>query len=178
MADGTLDQLQDVDRDSLHTLSLRILPFATPSLNHARLIKNARLESVVEFFEGKHTGSGQPDIDAVPMALDWPETPPHPDLVMLRKLAELNSFDCYSLRILLRQHEIEVNDIEALKLSESKRQELSEYMAGFTRPLIIQIYGGVDDSLQGFEDILELFKHPDVKAAREKLQTMADKLGI
>ncbi len=178
MADGALDQLQDVDRDSLHTLPLCILPFATPSLNHARLIKNARLESVVEFFEGKHTGSGQLDIDAVPMELDWPETPPHPDLVMLRKLAQLNSYDCYSLRILFRQHDIEVNDIDALKLSESKRQELSEYMTRFTRPLIIEIYGGVDDSVQSFDGILELFKHPDVKKAREKLQTMADKLGI
>ncbi len=170
--------MQDVDRDSLHTLPLCILPLATTSLKHARLIKNARLESVVEFFEGKHTGSGQLDIDAVPLALDWPETPPHPDLVMLRKLAQLNSFDCYSLRILFRQLEIEVNDVEALKLSESKLQELSKYMTGFTRPLVIEIYGGIDDSIQSFDDIVELFKHADGKKAREKLQTMADKLGI
>lgn len=178
MSDVALDQLQDVDRDSLHILPLCIIPLTAPNLKSARLIKNASLESVVEFFEGNHTGSGQLDIDALAREFEWPETPPHPDLVMLNKLARLNSYDVYSLRILLRQNQIEVNDIEALKLSESKRQELSEYMADFTRPLIIQIYGGVDDSLQGFEDILELFKHPDVKEAREKLQTMADKLGI
>jgi hypothetical protein len=178
MSDVALDQPQDVDRDSLHTLPLCILPLTAPNLKSARLIKNARLESVVEFFEGKHTGSGQMDIGAVAREFDWPQTPPHPDLIMLGKLARLNSYDVYSLRILLRQNQIEVNDIEALKLSEGKCRELSEYMAGFTRPLIMQIYGGVDDSLQGFEDILELFTRPDVKEAREKLQTMADKLGI
>ena len=178
MVDAVISQLQDVDRDSLHTLSLCILPFATPSLNHARLIKNAQLQSVVEFFEDKHTGSGQVSVDAVPMELDWPETPPHPDLIILRKLAQLNSFDCYSLRILFRQHEIEISDVEALKLSKSKRQELSEYMAAFTRPLIVEIFGGVDESIQSFDDILKLFRHPDIKEAREKLQTMADKLAI
>ena len=93
-------------------------------------------------------------------------------------LSFLSFFICYSLRILFRQHEIEVSNIEALKLSESKRQELSEYMAAFTRPLIVEIFGGVDDSIQSFDDILKLFRHPDVKEAREKLQTMADKLGI
>lgn len=169
---------RDVDRDSLHILPLSILPLATSGLRHARLIRNARLESVVEFFEGRSTGSGQLDIDALPMEFDWPETPPHPDLAVISKVAELRSYDVYSLRILLRQHDIEVNDIDTLRLSASKRQELSEYMTGFTRPLIMEIYGGVDDSIQDFNDILELFKHPDIKKAREKLQTMADKLGI
>ncbi|MCZ6740548.1 MAG: hypothetical protein O7D27_00150, partial [Alphaproteobacteria bacterium] len=87
-----LDQLQDVDRDSLYTLPLCILPLTAPNLKFARLIKNASLESVVEFFEGEHTGSGQLDIDALAQEFDWPETPPHPDLVMLNKLARLSSY--------------------------------------------------------------------------------------
>ncbi len=178
MAEDVFDQLQDVDRDSLHTLPLCILPLATTGLKHARLIRNARLESVVEFFEGRHTGSGQLDIEGLSMEFDWPETPPHPDLVLIRKLSELSSYDVYSLRILLRQNDIEVNDVDALKLSENKRQELNEYMTGFTHPLIMEIFGGIDDSIKSFDDVLELFKHPDVKKARAKLQTMADKLGI
>jgi hypothetical protein len=178
MAQEEIELPRDVDRDSLHILPLCILPLSTTGLKHARLIRNARLESVIEFFEGRHTGSGQLDVEGLSMEFDWPETPPHPDMVLIRKLAELSSYDVYSLRILLRQQDVEVNDVDALKLSANKRHELNEYMTGFTHPLIMEIYGGVDESIKSFDDVLELFKHPDVKKAREKLQTMADKLGI
>ena len=48
---NTLDinQISRVDRDSLHTLPLAMLPIDNPALKRARLIKNARLNSVVHF---------------------------------------------------------------------------------------------------------------------------------
>ncbi len=128
-------RIDDFDRDALHILPLSIIPFQTPSLRRARLIKNAHLESVVEFFSGKKTGSGQVDIDAVGKEFGWDRR--HPDMAVLDKLARLNSYDVYSLRILLRTHGIEIENHEDLKLSESKSQELTGYMRDFTNPLIV-----------------------------------------
>lgn len=169
-------RIDDFDRDALHILPLSIIPFQTPSLRRARLIKNARLESVVEFFRGEKTGSGQLDINAVGMEFGWNRT--HPDMVVLDKLGGLNSYDVYSLRILLRAHGIEIENHEDLRLSESKNQELTGYMKEFTNPLIVQIYGDEDRTLREFRDVVALFKNPDVEKAREKLKIMADKLEI
>ncbi len=172
------DDLVDFDRDSLHTLALNVIPIRTPPLKRARLIKNTRFESVVEIFSDKETGSGQMAIDALPGEFGWSEGFRHPDMVMLKKLGELPSYDVYSLRISLRELGIEVNNVEHLKLSESKSAELTEYMRDFTHPLIMQIYGGDDVSIQGFQDVIKLFRSPDKKNALEKLKVMAQKLSI
>lgn len=171
-------EIRDVDRDSLHILPLTIVPIETPALRRARLIKNVHLESVVEFFDGAGTGSGQLDIEDLGKEFGWPETESHDDLLMLRKLALLPSYDVYSLRMSLREQGIPVNSHDALKLSADKSRELTEYMSNFTRPLIAQIYGGGDVAIQDFEDVINLFRDPDVKKAREKLNHMAEKLNI
>ncbi len=173
------EDVSDHDRDALHILPLSILPIETPALKRARLIKNIRLETVVELFEDASTGSGQIEVENLPSQFGWPdEGEPHPDLVLLRKLLLMPSYDVYSLRILLREHGIPVNDVKALKLSGTKNQELTEYMATFTRPLILQIYGDEDISIQNFEDVIGLFRDPDVRKAKRKLEIMAGKLGI
>ena len=169
-------RIEDVDRDALHILPLSIIPFQTPSLKRARLIKNARLETVVEFFRGEKTGSGQMDIDDIGKEFGWNRT--HPDKAILDKLGGLNSYDVYSLRILLRAHGIEIENHEDLRLSESKNQELTGYMKDFTNPLIVQIYGGDDGTIKEFGDVVGLFKNPDLEKARQKLKIMADKLEI
>lgn len=51
-------------------------------------------------------------------------------------------------------------------------------MTSFTLPLIKQIYGGGDMEVKSFEDLVGLFKDPDVKKAIVKLRTMANKLKI
>ena len=168
----------DADRDSLHILPLYILPLETAALKRARLIKNVRLKGVVELFQDEHAGSGQIAVEDLTAEFGWPEDTPHPDLVMLRKLARASSYDVYSLRLTLRELEIPVNNFDELKLSEGKARELSEYMTSFTRPLIMQIFGGDDVSIQSFEDVIALFRDPDIAKARQKLQTMADKLGV
>lgn len=45
--------------DSVYMLPLSIIPLESPALSRALMIKNARLESVLELFEGEDTGSGQ-----------------------------------------------------------------------------------------------------------------------
>ncbi|MBO6519106.1 MAG: hypothetical protein JJ900_13825 [Rhodospirillales bacterium] len=167
------------ERDSLHILPLEILALQTPGLRRARMIKNAALNSVIELFQDASAGSGQLDVRDLPNEFDWDEGNNHPDMIILRKVAALPSYDVYSLRVALRQLGIAVNDNEALKLSPEMNAELTTYMTDFTRPLIVQIYGKEDDvQIETFEDVIELFRDPDVKMALEKLKTMADKLGI
>ena len=168
----------DLDRDSLFIMPLSIVPIETAALRRARIIKNGRLFGVVELFDDVDTGSGQIEVDNVPQVFYWPEGTIHPDLALLRKLAMLPSYDVYSLRILLRENDIPIADQADLKLSGAMVAELNTYMTGFTRPLIQEIYGGTDVSINSFDDVLMLFRDPDVKKAKEKLQVMADKLGI
>lgn len=178
--DGVRDRLEirDEDRDSLHVLPLFIIPFETPAIKRARLVKNARLQSMVEFFQDAKTGSGQMEIAHVGPEFGWEPNEPNPDWVILHKLGKLPSFDVYSLRVTLREHGIPVNDFAELRLSESKSKELTNYMTAFTRPLIVEIYGGSDVSIQSFEDVLALFMDPDIEGARQKLKKMARKLEI
>jgi hypothetical protein len=170
--------ISDVDRDSLHILPLAILPLQTAGLRRARMVKNVYLDSVIELFIDRQTGSGQVAVESIPREFGWPPERPHPDLIMLTRLAQLPSYDVYSLRIQLRNLNITVKDVDALKLSETMSKQLTNYMKSFTRPLIGYVYGGDDVSIQDIDDVIRLFKDPDVKKAQEKLRQMASKLSI
>ena len=172
------DDISDVDKDSLHILPLLTLPLETKTLHRARLIKNVRLKSVVEFFEDASTGSGQMEVEQLAAEFNWDARKPPKDLIMMRKISKLPSYDVYSLRLALRDLDIEVDDQDALKLSPSKNKELSAYMTDFTRPLIQQIYGGGDMDIQSFADVIHLFRNPDVKVALEKIRVMSQKLEV
>ena len=172
------NDIDDLDRDSLHTLPLCILPIETPGLRRARLVKNVRLESVVELFKSTSSGSGQIEIDDLSTEFRWDSAIPHNDLIMIRKLGQLPSYDVFSLRISLRQMGINVENSDSLKLSENKKRELAPYMIEFTRPLISHIYGSEDINIKSFSDILRLFHNPDVEKALKKIQQMSEKLGI
>ncbi len=167
------------ERDSMHILPLEILPLQTPGLKRARMIKNAGLESAIELFKGASAGSGLLDVRDLPNEFDWDDGNNHPDMIILRKAAALPSYDVFSLRVALRHVGIDVNDNEALKLSPEMNKELTSYMTDFTRPLIMQIYGKDDNmKIETFEDVVALFRDPDIKTALEKLKMMAEKLGI
>ena len=168
----------DEDRDSLHVLPLHIIPFETPAVKRARLVKNARLQSMVEFFKDEKAGSGQMEISQVGAEFGWEPNTPNPDWTILRKLGRLPSLDVYSLRVSLREHGIPVNNFSELRLSASKGRELTSYMTSFTRPLMLEIYGGDGMKIESFEDVLALFMDPDVEKARQKLKMMARKLEI
>ena len=168
----------DGDMDSLFILPLRIIPFKTESLARSRLVKNSHLQGVLELYAERETGSGQVEIRDLPQHFRWREGAGHPDLAILYTLAPLPSYDVYSLRRSLREHGVPVNNHADLKLSEEKNKELTGYMSRFTMPLIKEIYGDDSKGITRFEDIVGLFKDPDVKKALTRLKQMAEKLKI
>jgi hypothetical protein len=171
------EELSDEDRDSLHTLPISILPVKTQIFRRARMVKNSRLESVIEFFSGVGCGRGQLDVSGVAKFLALEQVPPHPDVTLLQTVAGLPSFDVYTLRILLRKKRIIIADSSALMLSASKIASLSSYMARFTRPLVAEIFGHDTEGTE-FSSILGLFRGNNPEAVRERLATMAKHLGI
>ena len=171
------EEIPDEDRDSLHTLPISILPLKTRVFRRSRMVKNSRLESAIEFFAGAGSGRGQIDVSGVDRYLGLEQTPPHPDVKLLRTVADMPSFDVYSLRILLRAKGISIVDSSALTLSPAKIESLSHYMAHFTRPLIAEIFGR-DTNGARFNDILGMFSGESAESVRERLHTMADRLGI
>jgi len=154
------------------------MPIETRALRQAKLIKNVRLQTVVEIFSDAKTGSGQLDIEQLPQQFGWPARPPHKDLKMLRQLGTLTSYDIYSLRILFREHDIPFDNIAELRLSDDKISELSEYMKKFTYPLIETIYGSEAGTISSFDDVLNLFRHPDITKVRDRLNKMASTMMI
>ena len=170
-------EISDEDRDSLHTLPISILPMQTPIFRRARLVKNSKLESAIEFFSGVGCGRGQLAINNLANFMGLDKLSSHPDIIVLKTVSTLPSFDVYSLRILLRASNITIPDSSALTLSPAKIQSLSIYMAKFTRPLVAEIFGR-DTAGENFRDILSLFRGETVQEVRQRLAMMADKLGI
>ena len=166
------------DMDSLHVLPLNIIPFELPGLKRARLIKNFRLDTVIELFKDDSAGSGQVRVEEATKLFGIPEKEPHPDIIKLKRVAALNSFDVYTLRVELRNIGVPVNDHAALKLSKSKNDELAEYMRDFTRPLISQVYADSDISITDVSEIIDMFKNPDRRQAMENLKKLASTLNV
>lgn len=174
----TKHQISNADRDSLSAMPLCIVPLETEELAAARMVKNAQLDSVIEM-PGSDPDGGQLSVKDLPDEFGWDQGSKHPDMAVLKKLAGLNSYDVYSLRATLKDLEIDVDDADALHLSEEKEQDLAKYMGRYTHPLIREIYGDSGESeINSFEDLLALFHDPDVRKALARLKEMAEKLGI
>lgn len=167
--------------DSLHILPLNQLPLKTPSLKRARLVKNVRLDSVIELFSDKDSGSGQVEICDLGETFNWPSGRKHPDERLLAMLARMKSFDIYTLRIQFREMHIDTESFDSLRLSPEKVAELTPYMKEFTQPLIDRIYGPADDSgtdVNGLGELVNLFAVPNKEDALRNLRLMAEKLNI
>ena len=168
----------EMDMDSLHILPLAIIPFELQGLKRARLIKNSKLETVIEMFKDERAGSGQVRVEDAAKLFGIPEKELHPDIIKLKRLANLNSFDVYTLRVELRNAGVPVNDHAQLRLSKSKNNELSEYMRDFTRPLISQVYADSDTGINDVSQIIDMFKNPDRGQAMENLKKLATTLDV
>lgn len=178
-AQDSLEQTRaEADMDSMHILPLNIIPLQTPSLRRARLIKNVRLESVIEMFNDADGGSGQIEISELPNTFGWPRKAQHPDARMIAALADLHSFDVYTLRNQLRQLGIKVDQQDALKLSPKKCKELMAYMNEFTLPLLRQIYDTADSDADNMSQLIQKYTSPDKKEALNNLRIIADKLSV
>ncbi|MBI1777779.1 MAG: hypothetical protein HYR63_20760 [Proteobacteria bacterium] len=169
--------LADHEKDSLHILPLSAIPLKTPGLQKWHLTKNVRLETVVEIFSLGKQVSGQVGVEELHKYFDDRKNV-HDDLIVLRKLASLNSYDVYTLRIQLRRLGVVVTSQDALQLSEAKKQELVQFMRAFTRPLIQKVYGGLDAQITDFDQLVGLFSHPDRGEALRNLQVLADRLQV
>lgn len=169
---------QESDMDSLHILPLSIIPFELSGLKRAKMIKNVRIETVIEMFKDDSAGSGQVRVEDAAKLFGIPEKEPHPDLIKLKRLASLNSYDIYTLRVELRNLGIPVNDFAQLKLSKAKNEELTAYMRDFTRPLISQVYADSDTSITDVNQIIDMFKNPDRGQAMENLKKLASTLNV
>ncbi|MEI7609240.1 MAG: hypothetical protein WCJ64_17820, partial [Rhodospirillaceae bacterium] len=165
-------------RNSLHILPLSIIPLQTPGLRGARMIKNVRLDTVVEMFNDRSAGSGQVKVQAVPGCFEANKAEVEQDMEKLLRLALANSFDVYSLRIELRRLKIDVNNHADLTLSEGKKAELTEYMKSFTHPLIKHVYGSDNQAINDVSDIIKMFASPNRDEAVKNLKMMAEKLKV
>ncbi len=168
----------DTDKDALDVLPLRFIPLETKALQRARLIKNMQLDGVIEVFRDQSTGSGQLRPDQLPRFFNWQEAATYPDLRTIRRLAPLNSYDVYSLRIELRRLDIPVNDVNELRLSKDTAAELTQYMKIFTEPLIQQVYGGSNTEISDFSQLIAMFQRPNKEEALRNLRKIAEKLKI
>lgn len=190
MAQGAVDEAEpfvldeeaqsqlEEDMDAVHILPLSIIPLQTPSLRRARLIKNVRLESVIELYRDSSGASGQIETSELANTFGWPKGGKHHDEKIIAALCDLNSFDVYSLRIQLRKLGIQVEQSNLLKLSESKGQELMRYMNVFTQPLLQQIYNTAESSVENMEQLIQKYTSPDKHEALENLKLMANRLHI
>lgn len=164
--------------DSLHVLPMSIIPLETPGLKKSSMIKNARLESVIELFRDGAAGSGQIKPGDVSDFFQDTEGSLGRDMRVLEALGSLQSFDVYSLRLELRRIDIGFSDFEALTLSESKRGELTQFMRNFTRPLMARVYGDENNDVQDVSQIIKMLAQPDRQAAIKQLQRLADELNV
>ena len=165
--------------DSLHTLPLSIIPLQTPGLKKEFMIKNARLESVVELFRDGGSGSGQVEPKELHGYFQDVGGALSHDLVILERVSSLESFDVYSLRLELRKLGIGFEDSSALRISEANLAEQTEYMRAFTQPLLKRVYGSDhSDEIEDVDQIIKMLASPSRNNAREKLQILAKELNI
>ena len=164
---------EELDQDALHILPLEILPVETPGLKRARLIKNVRLDSVVELFREADTGSGQVHPSKLAPVFNWSTEETHQDETLVSIVSNLHSYDVYTLRIQLRKLGIDVEDFDQLKLSKEKSAELAGYMTTFTMPLIKQIYGESNSDIKDVGQLIGMFSSPDKEEALKNLTFLA-----
>ena len=159
MAIVAVDEIRDIDRDSVHILPLMILPLTTKGLKRTRMVKNLDLKPVIEIFDDDKSGSGQMPLETLHKVFSHVDPS---DMDILRTMSQLYSFDVFCLRIQLRNLGIEIDNADHLKLSQTKQEELAEYMKQFTQRLILEVLGSDDEQVKDYNDITALFHYPDV----------------
>ena len=165
------------DKDSLHILPLSSVPLRTPGLRKARLIKNTRLQGVVELFGDHQMGSGQIYPTELRKVFQFDQGN-ESDIEIVRALGKLASYDVYSLRLQLRRMGLAVDDQDSLRLSPEKVKQLSDYMRVFTSPIMAVIFGVRDHRKKEYQDLLGVFDEADNSVTRRRMQMLACKLEI
>lgn len=164
---------EEADTDSLTVLPLDLLPLGTPALAAARMLKTARMDSVVELTGSDGRSSGPIAIGTIPAFLGGANPALEKDMRLLESAGRLRSFDVYSLRTELRGIGV-TPDPARLVLSARKREELLPYLRGFTRPLLERVFGDG----RAAADLGALFHGADRDTVLRNLRILADRFGI
>jgi len=168
----------DEDKDALHILPLAIIPLQTPGMRRTRLVKNARLDTVVELFKDSRAGSGQIEIKALGDYFDTSSSTFDDDRTIVEALSLAPSFDVYSLRLTLRSHNIKVDEAEHLRLSPKMQERLTGYMRVFTRPLVQKVFGDDTKDVSSATEIFAMFRGVDRDEALRRIKAISDALGL
>ncbi|MEC4593394.1 hypothetical protein VPG91_20490 [Nitrospirillum amazonense] len=166
------------ETDALHLLPLHLLPLTVNGLKRARLVKTARLETMVELFRDARAGTGLIQIEGLGREFAADKMSLDRDMALLLKLGAVASFDVYSLRIELRALGIAVDEHQHLVLSPEKQEELTQYMQGFTRPLLRRVYGEQAARVENMGDLTALLSSPDRAETLANLRHIAGRLGL
>lgn len=164
------------DRDAIDKLSLSIVPLSSNTLKNARLIKNGRMETAVELHNDPISGSLQIQPEDIAEAFKGAEK----DQEIITALAELQSYDVYSMRSSFKKLGIPVSE-EALKLSDTMKTALNGYALDFVRPLVERIFGsahGEIDVSGGGDSLNKILKDSDAGRVRRNLQVITSRTGI
>lgn len=168
----------DRETDSLDILPLGIIPLQSQRLLRARMLKNIRLESVVEMFANEGGGSGHVDCNKVYTYFDWPDGFKHPDQKLLTALGKLPSFDVYSTRLSMRNLGIEISNVSSLDLSAQRKSQLDKHMRPFTVPLMRQMLGTGDAPPLEFDQLVNLLRNPEQPEVLQNLIKMSERLHV
>jgi hypothetical protein len=171
---GNKDGKSGEGQDSVDKLTLANMPLTSQSLKSSRLIKNTRLETMLELHNDPVSGSLQIRPEEIPATFPGASKD---DQALIEKLAALDSYDVYSLRINLKKLGIEVAE-STLSLSEGMQQKLERYSLEFTRPLIIKIFGDGKEESENTRDFHAFFRNPDVALVQERLKNLSQKTSI
>jgi hypothetical protein len=153
------------------------LPVQHPVLRKSKLIKNARFESVVELYREDSVGSAQYHLEAAAKMLEI-DLRSSEDLNLLRNVALLPAFDVFSVRLLLREMGIQVDDNDGLALPPATAEQLDAHMRKFTIPLLRYVYGDQALETATLQQLIRQFRDPDVERAGAHLKRLAEKFGI
>jgi hypothetical protein len=159
--------------DVMDKLPLALIPLSSATLGGARLVKNVRLDTMVEVHSGKTSGSLQIRPE------DLRETYPRfaADQKIISSLAALHSYDVFSLRMNLRKLGIGVDE-SALELSEPMKAKLDAYTPEFTLPLVREIFGDDGADIRDRRGLARVFRDPDRARAAQRLKMMSQKTRI
>lgn len=168
--------------DKIDQLPLSIIPLKSNSLKSARLLKNARLETVLELYNDPVSGSLQiPTDENLSEALGMGDSDAFEhDRLVIKQLSQMHSFDIFSMRNSLHRIGLDLElDDDVFQLSDEMKAALQKYANAFTAPLIRKIYGleqAEIDKLDG--NLNNLFQNPDKEVVRKNLVNMAESTGI
>jgi hypothetical protein len=173
---GSQSDVSSVE-NNLHTLNLSAFDIKYKDLHEARLIKNAFLETVIEFIDEELAADGPIQIRELALKFDDSDVS-RDDIKMISSIASLPSFDCYTLKRGITPLKINVIDAGIFELSSCRKASLFDLMSRLTRPLIQYLY--TDDNLRvkDTSSLLELIKSTEPLKVKDRLGSVARNLEV